>query len=247
MPFRSGHLSYVAYDKLNASEFLNQSEWNYSLTNAETTHYKSAAKEYIPGIAEGSLSLAGMYDAGATPTTGPDSVLDALTDRTTPFPVTMFLDGGAFPGRRCYLANVLQRSYTPSSPIGGVVEMKVETVTNARPKSGSCLTDESTAYTTAATTNGTSVDNAAATNNGATINIHVPANTWTGTTTVKVQHSTDNAVWVDVTGSTQVVPASTAAAYTLDVTGTVNRYTRAVVTTAAGSGSVRVLVAIARN
>lgn len=244
--FRSGHLSYVAYDKLNASEFLNNSDWNYQLGTAETTHFKSVAKEFIPGLAEGNLSLAGMYDA-ASPVSGVDAYLDSLTERLTEFPVTMFFDGGAFPGRRCFLASVLQSSYVPSSPVGGVVEVKVETVTTGRPKAGFCLTDETTAITTATTVNGATLDNAAATAAGALINIHVPANTWTGTTTVKLQHSTDNAVWVDVTGSTQVVPASTAAAYTLNVTGTVNRYVRAVSTTAAGSGSVRVLVAIARN
>jgi hypothetical protein len=69
---------------------------------------------------------------------------------------------------------------------------------------------------------GTSVDNAASSANGGRGNLHVTAATGSGT--VKVQHSTDNAVWADLVTFTA---ATGATSETKEVTGTVNRYLRA--------------------
>lgn len=246
--FRSGNLSAVYVDKVDASQFLNSGEWSSTIDTAETTHFGNRSKEYIVGQYDGKASFGGMYDA--TPgvvNPSADAILLGLAGTTANFPVSFFPDGGVAVGRRCRVGTSILGSYAPSAPVGGVVTVKFDCQLSKPSHGGYCLTD-GVALTTAQAKNYTSVDNGSltpSTPNGILANIHVPANTWSGITTVKVQHSTDNSVWVDLI--TQVVPASTVGAYNLSSVGGVNRYVRAMVTTATGSGSVTVIVAFARN
>jgi hypothetical protein len=248
--FRYGRTSAVAYDKLDASQFIDNAGYSIKLSNAETTHFQSPAKEYIPGILDGSLNLSGMYDATNSVTqptiVSADATLDAMENAGTvdPFPVTLAFDGGFEPGRAILLAVAYQTGYSPGTALGGVANMKVEALCNGRPRRGFALSSYAP-ITTATTLNGASVDAGAATSAGGTWALHATSNTRTGTTTVKVQHSTDQSVWVDLL--TQVVPVGTQIAYAIPAAGTVNRYLRSVITTAAGSGAVTVLSAFARN
>lgn len=246
--YRPGRLTAVAFDKIDASPYLNSSDWSSTLGTGEVTHYGSTAKEFIPGLSGSTLSLAGLFDGSSSLTNATfDSVADALGNPSADFPVTMFFDGGIAVGRRCAITKGIETDYTPSTPVANVASIKLGVITNGRPGDAFCLTPAG-AITTATTVNNASVDNGAtigATQNGGLFVIHVTANTWSGTTTVKLQHSSDNSTWVDL--STQVVPATTQAAYTLPVAGTVNRYIRAQVVTAAGTGSVNVIAAFART
>ncbi len=69
--------------------------------------------------------------------------------------------------------------------------------------------------------NGSSHDNAASSANGGRGTIHVTS--CTGTWTIKVQHSTNDSLWVDLITFTA---ATAATSQTVEVTGTVNRYLR---------------------
>ena len=96
------------------------------------------------------------------------------------------------------------------------------------------------------TGNTASQDNAAGTTGGVAVNLHIHANTHDGTTIVKVQHSADDATWVDlVTFST--VGAATTAGENIAISGTVNRYLRASYTLAGSTGSVSSAIALARR
>lgn len=244
--YRPGRLTAVLVDKVDASQYLNASDWSSKINTAETTHYGSTAKEFTVGQAEASLSLGGMFDGWKTGDAGLsfDEVSDGFMALTTNYPITMCFDGGVAVGRRCAITAAIQTNYTPSSPVANVASIKVTATCNGRPGDGYILSS-GVPITTASTTNYTSVDNLVASSNGAMAALHITANTWTGTTTVKIQHSVDNSVWVDLI--TQVVPATTVIAYLPTVAGNVNRYLRAQVTTAAGSGSVTVTAAVART
>lgn len=251
MTFRAGKLSAVAIDKLNASPFLNSADWTSALGTAEVTHMGSQGKEFIAGLSDGSVTMAGMFDALNTvqnPTgLSADAFFDSMIGAVNDYPITLFFDGGYAVGRRCQIVIGKSTSYDTSSPVGGVTAIKYGAQVNGRSNDGFCLTD-GVALTTAAAANYGSVDNGTlvtSTPNGLTGTIHVFANTWTGTTSVKIQHSTDNSVWVDF--ATQTVPAATQAGYIINASGTLNRYVRAQITPATGSGSISVLVAFARN
>lgn len=251
MSFRAGKFSAVAVNNIDASPFLNSADFSTVLGTGETTHFGSQHKEFIPGLNDGTANLAGMYD-WASHTNLPaeavsgDVILSNLIGLVTDFPVTMLFDGGWHAGRRAQIIIGKATNYTPSSPVAGVVSAKVAIQMNGRPNDGFCLSD-SAPLTTTTPYLGASVDAGAAgaTTAGGTATVHVTGNTWTGTTSVKVQHSTDNSVWTDLI--TQVVPAATQAGYILPVAGAVNRYIRANITPAAGSGAVSVVVAFARN
>jgi hypothetical protein len=85
-----------------------------------------------------------------------------------------------------------------------------------------------------ATTNGTSVDNAASSANGAMAHLHVTA-TSSGNWTLKVQDSTDDAAWSDLI--TFSADGSAVTAEAADVAGTVDRYVRFQATRVAGTTS----------
>jgi len=80
----------------------------------------------------------------------------------------------------------------------------------------------------AAATNGASIDDGAATSFGAQAYLQVTAIP-TAPTAVKIQHSTDDATWVDLITFTPTVIGATRAA-TATATTTVNRYLRAITT-----------------
>lgn len=249
--FRSGNLSAVCVNNIDASPYLNNASWTGTIDTADVTHFGDRAKEYIVGLSDGKVSLAGMYDAlniVSNPTgISVDSVFNGLDSIVGNFPTTLFLDGGIAVGRRCRIGNGILADYSISAPIGGVVSVKVDVQVSDNLHGAYCLTD-GVGLTTAAAHLYTAIDNGAThptTPGGLTATFHIPANTWTGTTSVKVQHSPDNSTFTDLI--TQTVPANTQAGYILPFVGTVNRYVRCSATPATGSGSITIVAAFARN
>lgn len=91
-----------------------------------------------------------------------------------------------------------------------------------------------------ATTNGTSVDNAAASTNGLVAMLHVTA-TASGSWTLKVQHSTNDSTWADLITFSANGSAITSERGTSS--GTVNRYLRFQATRTAGTSTFWVTAA----
>ena len=90
-----------------------------------------------------------------------------------------------------------------------------------------------------------SVDNTASSANGGAGTLHVPTNTVNGNTTIKIQHSANDASWADLISFT-AVGSSAKTSEIKAVTGTVNRYLRASASTAGSSGSITFMIAFAR-
>jgi hypothetical protein len=93
------------------------------------------------------------------------------------------------------------------------------------------------------TGNESSLDNTVSSANGGRANLHVTA--ITGSWTIKVQHSSDNAAWDDLITFTQVTAAGGVTAETKEVTGTVNRYLR-VTSTEDVAGTITFVCGFAR-
>lgn len=104
---------------------------------------------------------------------------------------------------------------------------------------------DTTAGVAPAATPGASVDNGAATTNGAVAHLHVLSKSGTSpTVTWKVQHSADDSMWVDLMTFTA---ATDKTSQRLAVTGTVNRYLRASrIAGGSNSPSFEAALAIAR-
>lgn len=96
------------------------------------------------------------------------------------------------------------------------------------------------------TTTGTSVDNAAATTGGGHANMHITAVGASAVWAFKLQHSTNDSDWSDITGGGFTLTGSAVASESIEFTGTINQYTRVLCTFTSG-GAVTPIVTIARN
>ncbi len=100
--------------------------------------------------------------------------------------------------------------------------------------------------TITATTNFTSVDNAASSANGASGYLEVLTPTSTDTYVVKLQDAPDNSTWADLI--TFTLNGTVRGSERIAVTGTVDRYVRAVATRTGSAGdSFKLAVVLARN
>jgi hypothetical protein len=254
MAFRHGKSTAIFLDSLDASPYFNTADSPRTITTADVTAFGAQGKAYIAGVEDSVLNASGFFDGAIGQI---DDRLWALsTSATQTYPATYCPDGGCVVGRQARLADCWSTNVTPSSPVGGAVTLKMTAQVSGSVDWGKILADR-TPIITATTVLGQTVDWGAgsASTAGGQANIHVITNTWTGTTTVKVQHSTDGTVWTDLL--TQTVPAGVAISPTapfgqptayapIVAPGPVNRYVRSSVTTGAGAGTITAVVAFAR-
>lgn len=247
--FIHGKASKVLLDEFDLSSFFNSLDVAQTLETAETTSFGSSAKSYIPGLADATLSLSGMFSQDSD---GSDEELSAILGATTTPLVTVLLDAGTI-GNSAIVAKAHETNYAISSPVGDIVSVTADfnASTDATSdlkyglRSGKALTAGSS-IAFGSLGNLASVDNAASSANGGMVNLHVTANSISGgATTIKVQHSTNNSTWADLV-TFAAVSASTVTTEQAVVTGTVNRYLRATASTAGSSGAITFHIAFAR-
>lgn len=190
------------------------------------------AKAFIPGQETSTASFDLIYDTA--------QAAHADTWKTaTKLPVT-YLPVGTAVGDDAFLFDSIRTEYSISTSVSGTVDASLSTQTTGDTGYGHCLSPL-TAITT--DTNGSSVDNGAASSNGAVAHLHVTAFTGLSSNVIVVEHSTNNSTWTTLATFTTVTGATS---QRLDITGTVNRYTR-VRDDVTGTGSCTRLVALARR
>lgn len=239
MAFRHGKNTSVFYNGADLSPYFNEASVSNDVEVAETTAFGDSAKQYIAGLRDGTLSAAGMFDGsqGAI-----DQTLSSVIGATAADLITVAPDGLAV-GRRSYSAAARQTSYEISSPVSDVVSANLEVQATDGVDTGVLLAARVTAT---ATGDGSTVDQAASSSDGAIGYLHVTSNTMDGATTFKVQDSTDGVVFVDLITFTNV-SASATGGEKVAVTGSVDRYVRASHDPGASSGSVTYTLAFARK
>lgn len=240
MSFRHGKNSQALLGKYDISTYLTEATASMTIDTAERSTFGSAAKTYLTGQNDGTITFAGLFDGDANAI---DAVfVDVIDNDLTPV-ITFAHDGGMVVGRKATLASVKQTSYAVSAPVADIVSLNGEFQVTGGLRQGVLLA-ALTAIT--ATTDGTSVDNLASSSLGATANLHVTANTRDSNTTIKVQDSADNITFADLITFT-TVGATVLTSQSATATGTVNRYLRAQTTLAAGTGSITITISIARR
>jgi hypothetical protein len=236
--FRHGKKTVVLLNGTDMSPFLNEATTTTSIETAETTTFADSDKTYIVGLADGTISTSGLFDASAGAS---DAVLrGTLAQEDNTFTV---LPEGATGGNRSVIANGQVTSYEVSSPVADVVAISAEVQADGGLLHGVALNGLQTVAASGVTT---AIDNGASTSNGALFNLHVTSNTHDGNTTIKVQHSSDNLTFADLVTFT-VVSASATTGESITSTGTVNQYLRSQHTLAGASGSVTYHVSAARR
>lgn len=246
--FRHSKNTVVLAAQYNLSEYLTSVSTSNTVETPETTTFSSADRSFLTGHTEGTISFEGLFDGttngvtvGAT-ADGIDKILSDALGNSTNTVITVSADGGAF-GRRAVLLDAVETTYEVTSPLTDVVAISGGANANDGLEYGVWLT-YNTAFTTS--TDGTAVDNTTSSTLGSVANLHVTTNTRSTAVTVKVQHSSDNSTWADLTTFANV-SATTLTSERKTTTGTVNRYVRVQVTPTAGTGSITLSVAFSRR
>lgn len=239
----------IFLNQYNLSEYFNSIDTAQSVDVSESTGFGSTAKAYVVGLADGTLSMNGMWAADAG---GSDAVLSSILGSSTTPIITVVFGTGTI-GNSAIVAKASETNYSISTPVGDIVSVtadfqaSTDATTNLKYgiRNGKILTTgNSIAFGSLG--NLASVDNSASSANGGAGNLHVTANSITGgTTTIKIQHSTDNTTWADLITFTAVA-ASTATSQQSVVSGTVNRYLRATASTAGSAGAITFNVSFTR-
>jgi hypothetical protein len=237
--FRHGKNTTVLSDDFDLTTYLNSASVSASIETPETTTFGSSDRSYIVGHNEGTVSFEGLFDGT---TDSADSIFHAALGNDTDKVISVSTDSTSV-GGRAILVKSAATSYEISSPLTDVVSVSGEAVANEGLDYGVWLGCKSAVTTTST---GASVDNGASSANGGVTHLHVTANTRSATTVAKVQHSSDNSTWADLTTFATIALGDTTHERKL-VTGTVNRYLRAVVTPGAGTGSITFSVAFSRR
>jgi hypothetical protein len=239
MAFRHGKNTAVFYNGADLSSYFNEASVSQDIETAEVTAFGDDAKKYITGLQDGTLSAAGMFDGseGAI-----DSVLSSVIGAENSDVITLAPDGVTV-GKRAYSAAVRETSYEISSPVSDVVSANLEVQATDGVNTGVLL---AVRETITASGEGSAVDQNASSSDGAIGYLHVTSNTMDGATTFKVQDSTDGVAFADLITFTNL-SASATGGQKVAVTGTVDRYVRALHDPGASSGSVTYTLSFARN
>ena len=238
--FRHGKSIKVFVDEFDFSSYFNDVSASTMVETAETSTFGSDAKEYIPGLKDGTVSLSGMFEG--TEDVGTDDYFSAVLGTATKQKVIVAPEGHGLGGRAVMLESDAT-SYEVSGAIADVVQASAEFQSSEGVEHGVIL---SSGAAVSSTGNGTGVDNGAATTNGGVGYLSVPVNTRNGNVTVKIAASADNSTFADLITFT-VVSSATKTSERVEVTGTVARYLRVSYTVAGSTGSATPVVAFARR
>lgn len=238
MPFVHGSKISVLLNGTDVSAFLNSIDQSIGVENSETTTFGGVAKQFVNGHLDGTVSASGFWDGAAGAI---DDVMWGVLGASTAAVLSACDEGATVAGNRALVVKSHDTQYQITSAVGDAVAVSVEMQVDGTGDSGAYrgqvlapLTTYGTSVDTAA------LDNLASSSNGLVANLHITSNSVS--TTVKIQHSSDNISFVDLI--TFTANASTGGEHEA-TTGTVNRYLRVNVT--AGSGTRTLAVTAARK
>jgi hypothetical protein len=241
MAFATGVSCVVLIDAFDASGYLHDANPSQDRAVPECSTFGVGARSYVKGLQGGKFSTSGFFDIAAG---GNQSVFDGFFAGSPNQVITCGPTGIAV-GAIVRMLSGVQGTHASTIPVDNVVGTSAEWTADGGITAGRSL---KVLASISATVNGASVDNAALTSNGGVAHLHVTVNTRDATVVVKVQHSDDDAIWVDlVTFATVGIGATTKERVVVAAGTTVNRYLRAVHTLAAGTGAITSAVAFGRK
>ena len=251
--FVHGKGTKVYLDEFEMTTYFNSADVTLTNETAEITAFGATSKSYLLGLADGTLSMGGMWNQE---TDGSDEELHAILGSATAANITVAEAAGTI-GNRATIARCDETNYSISNPVADVSTITADFQGTANSAALGSMTYGITSgfqLTTGSSIDYnalgalTGVDGAASSTAGGAALLHVPTNSIAGgVTTIKVQHdsASDFSSAADLITFTAIA-ASTATSQMSAVSGTVNRYVRATATTAGTSGDITVVMSFAR-
>lgn len=235
MAFKHGKDTKVFLNSTEISSFLNSADATRTADVAESTTFGKSAKTYISGSKDGTISLAGFYDATS------DGVI-APNLGTSDQELVIGLDGlDALDNTAFGKGNFT--NYGISSPVGDIVAFSADFQSDEGIFNGSVLENA----TVTATGSGTARDNTTSTINGGGAFIIVTSASGTAPTIdAKITHSADDSTYADLVTFTQATTATSEVKVVAKGT-TVNRYLKVEYTLTGTSPSFDVIIGFGRN
>ena len=247
MVFTHGTNARIWMDGFAASVYLEDVNADGKIDEAETTTLSNSAKTYIPGLEDGTVKMKGFWDVN---TVTPAATFEAFlnTHRRTTFPIVYYPEGGGTIGDPAFAFNGLLMNYQIDANVKDAVQGKIDLQSTNGLQHAKVLTVDGVRTATDADGEGR-IDGLAGSALGAVAVLSVSNVLGTvPTLDVKLQHSTDDSVWVDIPSG--AFPQQTAATGVngeyLSIPGTINRYVRAVWTIAGTTPSFTFNVAFRR-
>jgi hypothetical protein len=237
--FRHGKKTAVLFGDYNLSSYLNEASMSSSSETSETTAFGDDAKTYITSLKDATVSLSGMFEGEVNDTT----LNDALTN--TDSTLVTICTTGLVAGEPCFFGVTRSNSYEISSPVADVVTVTSDLQLDGGINAGTIIVGGAS-IAAGATVNSTSNDNSASSNNGLVANLHVTANTGNGSTTIKLQHSSDNSTFADLITFT-VASGGNNTSEQKTASGTINRYLRGNAVDDGSTGAITYSLAISRR
>jgi len=236
MAFVHGKDSVIYFDNNDFGQYFNNVDFTRTADVAETTAFGNDNKNYISGDKDGTISFTGMFDSTA------DATLQPYLGSSTNTDVCIGADG-ITDGKSIFFGTGVITNYGQSSPVGDVVGTSVDLQANAGLFNGLVL-DKATIT---ATGNSTATDNTNSTSNGggAIAIVDSVSGTGTPTATIKIQHSSDNSVWVDLVTFSNFTAVGSQVSEVASGT-TINRYLRASYTISGTNPSFSCIVGFGR-
>lgn len=243
MAFVHGRTADVYIDGIDWTCYLNQASASNSVEAAETTTFCKDSKTYIPGLADGTISISGFFDS-----TADAAIVTKLQSATNPVVTLIYGGNGTLTaGLPVTTGAGVVTSLETSASVGDVISMSAELQGSDWVRSGRLIGLGTTASATG--NEATSHNNGAATSNGGYATLHIHTNT-RGTTgvTYLLEDSADNNTFLPISGASFTVSglSGTTEAQRITFSGTVRQYVRLAWTISGGSGNAKAVASYVR-
>jgi hypothetical protein len=228
----------VYANELKLSQYLRSVNVTQAVDTHDVTVFEKDSKNYTVGLFSGGVSCDGWFDQTAN---GADLFLSNALASSGSTIVSVCL-GGSTIGNPCKMVQTNEKKYDVNSPVADIITMSLDFEGKDKVWNGKSIFNYSTAT---GSVSGTSIDNGAATSNGAIAFVHCTAVSGTNPNcAIKIQHSTDNSTWVDLISFTALTAVGSEMK---EVSVTVNKYVRAIKTISGTNPSFTTMVSFARK
>lgn len=229
----------VWWNSLNATGYLDNSDYSLDTDTDDVTTYGKRYKEFVAGVTGATVGFTGIYDA-----TAGNAIEGQL--RTDNGVLTVCPNAGATVGDRAKLLSVTSTSYTESSPVGGAVRFGWDVIAQDSVGIGYVLHPLGSDTNT---TTGAEKDDTAATTTGWQAHLHVISVTG-GSWVIKLQDAAVSNTYTDLTSGAFTAATGATSQRLESATGaTLRRYVRYVATRTGGTAGDTITfgLAYARN
>lgn len=109
---------------VDISSITNTCDIPRSVGTAEVTHFGDVGKEYIAGLEDATVSIAGMFDSALDATIS--AMMDSVANGTNLNIKVEYGPQGSATGKVKYSLNFVPTSYAIATPVGGVATFKLD-------------------------------------------------------------------------------------------------------------------------